>query len=97
MKDRNLYKINGGHIIDVEPSRVPRIIGKKGSMIALIKKYIRCRIFVGQNGKIWVDGDTGGIERVLQVIHKIESESITFGLTNRVEELLKKDARNVHL
>jgi len=95
LKDRNLYKIKGGHIIEVEPSRVPRIIGKKGSMIALIKKYIRCRIFVGQNGKIWVDGDTGSIERVLQTIYKIESEAITFGLTNRIEELLKKDAKDV--
>ncbi len=95
LKDRNLYKIKGGHIIEVEPSRVPRIIGKKGSMIALIKKYIRCRIFVGQNGKIWVDGDTESIERVSQTIHKIESEAITFGLTNRIEELLKKDAKDV--
>lgn len=95
LKDRNLYKIKGGHIIEVEPSRVPRIIGKKGSMIALIKKYIRCRIFVGQNGKIWVDGDTESIERVLQTIHKIENEAITFGLTNRIEELLKKDAKDV--
>ncbi|MCK5112142.1 MAG: KH domain-containing protein [Thermoplasmatales archaeon] len=95
LKDRNLYKIKGGHIIEVEPSRVPRIIGKKGSMIALIKKYIRCRVFVGQNGKIWVDGDTKSIERVLQTIYKIESEAITFGLTNRIEELLKKDAKDV--
>lgn len=95
LKDRNLYKIKGGHIIDVEPSRVPRIIGKKGSMIALIKKYIRCRIFVGQNGKIWIDGDTESIERVLQTIYKIENEAITLGLTNRIEELLKKDSKDV--
>ena len=95
LKDRNLYKINGGHIIEVEPSRVPRIIGKKGSMITLIKKYIRCRIFVGQNGRIWVDGDTESIERVLQTIYKIENEAITYGLTNRIEELLKKDAKDV--
>ena len=95
MKDRNLFKINGGDIIEVEPSRVPRIIGKKGSMISLIKKYIRCRIFVGQNGIIWVDAESDNIERVKQVIRKIESEAITFGLTNRIEDLLKKDIRNV--
>ena len=33
LNDRNLYKIKGGQIINVEPSKVPRIIGKKGSMI----------------------------------------------------------------
>ena len=95
LNERSLYKIKGGHIIDVEPSRVPRIIGKKGSMLSLIKKYIRCRIFVGQNGRIWVDADTESIEKVLQTIYKIEDESTTFGLTNRIEEMLKKDAKDV--
>jgi exosome complex component RRP4 len=95
LKDRNLYKIKGGHIIYAEPSKVPRIIGKKGSMISLLKKYTRCRIFVGQNGRIWIDGDAEGIENVLQTIKIIEDESLSFGLTNRIEELLKKDAKDV--
>lgn len=64
-------------------------------MIALIKKYTRCRIFVGQNGRIWIDGEPDGIKKVLQAIEKIESEAISFGLTNRIEELLKKDAKDV--
>jgi exosome complex component RRP4 len=95
LNDRNLYKIKGGHIIDVEPSRVPRIIGKKASMIGLIKKYTRCRIFVGQNGRIWIDGDIEGIKKVLQAVYKIENEAVSFGLTDRIEELLKKDAKDV--
>ena len=96
LNDRNLYKIRGGHIIDVEPSKVPRIIGRKGSMISIIKKYTRCRIFVGQNGRIWIDGDDTGIEKVLQVINIIEDESLSYGLTNKIESFLKKDAKEVH-
>jgi len=95
LNDRNLYKIRGGHIIDVEPSKVPRVIGKKGSMISILKKYTRCRIFVGQNGRVWIDGSDEGIEKVLQVIRMIEDEALTFGLTNRIEEFLKKDAKDV--
>jgi len=95
LNDRNLYKIKGGQIIDVEPSKVPRIIGKKGSMIALLKKYTRCRIFVGQNGRIWIDGDNEGIEKVLQTLKKIEDEALSYGLTNRIEAFLKKDAKDV--
>ena len=90
LKDRGLYKINGGLIINIEPSKVPRVIGKKGSMLSLLKKYIRCRIFVGKNGRIWIDGEDKEIQKVLQVIQIIENESITYGLTNRIEELLKK-------
>jgi exosome complex component RRP4 len=95
LKDRSLYKIKGGFITDIEPSKVPRLIGKKGSMIALLKKYIKCRIFIGKNGRIWIDGESENIAKVQQAIMKIESESISYGLTNRIEELLKKDAKDV--
>lgn len=88
LKDRNLYKIRGGHIINVEPSKVPRIIGKKGSMIGILKKHTRCRIFVGQNGRIWIDGEDKNVALAQQAIQKIEEESISFGLTNKIEEFL---------
>lgn len=95
LKDYNLYKIKGGQIIDVEPSKVPRIIGKKGSMITLLKKYTKSRIFVGQNGRIWIDGNDEDVKKVVDTIKMIENESLSFGLTNRIEELLKKDAKDV--
>lgn len=95
LKDYNLYKIKGGQIIDVEPSKVPRIIGKKGSMITLLKKYTKCRIFVGQNGRIWIDGNDEDVKKVIETINLIENESLSFGLTNKIEELLKKDAKDV--
>jgi len=95
LNDRNLYKIKGGDILDIEPSKVPRVIGKKGSMIELLKKYTRCRIFVGQNGRIWIDGPDDGIAKVLRVIQMIENEALSFGLTNRVEEFLKINAEDV--
>jgi len=95
LKDYNLYKIKGGQIIDVEPSKVRRIIGKKGSMITLLKKYTKSRIFVGQNGRIWIDGNDEDVKKVIDTIKMIENESLSFGLTNRIEELLKKDAKDV--
>ena len=95
LKDRNLYKIRGGTMMNVEPSKVPRIIGKKGSMISLLKKYTNCRIFVGQNGRIWIDGEEDGVKKVIETLKKIEDESLSYGLTNKIEELLKKDAKDV--
>ena len=95
LKDRNLYKVKGGNIIDVEPSKVPRIIGKKGSMISLLKKYTNCRIFVGQNGRIWIDGEDEGVKKVINTIEMIQKESLSYGLTNKIENLLKNDAKDV--
>ena len=95
LNDRNLYKIKGGLLIDVEPSKVPRIIGKKGSMISLLKQYTKCRIFVGQNGRVWIDGDEQGIKKVIDTIKQIERESLSYGLTSKIEEMLKKGFKDV--
>jgi exosome complex component RRP4 len=95
LNDRNLFKLKGGHLIEFEPSIYRRVIGKKYSMIEIIQKYTRCRIKVGKNGRIWIDGDAAGIEKVVQAITKIEQEAATFGLTDRIEQLLKKDAKDV--
>ena len=96
LKDRNLYKINHGLIFEVEPSKVPRIIGKKGSMISLLKKYTKCRIFVGQNGRIWIDGNEKDIKLIINTINTIVDESLSYGLTDKIEEILKKDSQVVH-
>lgn len=96
LKDHNLFKIKGGYIIDVEPTKVPRIIGKKGSMISLLKNYTKCRIFVGQNGRIWIDGSDEGVQKVIDTIKMIETEALSYGLTDKVEKLLKKDVKDVH-
>jgi exosome complex component RRP4 len=96
LKDRNLYKVKGGNLIEVEPQKVPRIIGKKGSMISLLKKYTGCRIFVGQNGRVWIDGEYEGVQKVIDTINLIEKESLSYGLTNKIEDLLKKDSKEVH-
>jgi exosome complex component RRP4 len=65
-------------------------------MISLLKKYTKCRIFVGQNGRIWIDGDDDGVKKVIDTINMIEDEALSYGLTNKIEELLKKDAKDVH-
>lgn len=89
LKDRNLYKIKGGYITYIEPSKVPRLIGKQGSMISLLKKYSNCRIFIGKNGRIWIDGKDDSIVKVIQAINIVENESTSFGLTDKIENLLK--------
>lgn len=90
MKDRNLFKIKGGNIAEIDPTKVPRVIGKKGSMIQLLKKYTNCRVFVGKNGRIWIDGEQKMIAKTMKAIKIIEEESISYGLTDRVEEFLKQ-------
>jgi exosome complex component RRP4 len=88
LKGRGLGKFRGGILINITPTKVPRLIGKKGSMINMIKDETHCDVVVGQNGVVWVKGEPE-MERVAEkVIKMIEEQSHTSGLTDRVRNML---------
>jgi len=90
MKGPGLRKLGKGRIIEIGSTKVPRVIGKKGSMISLIKEYTGVRISVGQNGKVWLSADDPVKElKAIEAIRLIEKESHTSGLTDRVKEFLE--------
>lgn len=90
MKEHGLRKLGGGQIVEISHSKVPRVIGKQGSMISLIKGYTKCRMFVGQNGRIWIDGEVDDIFNTISVIKKIEDEAQVLGLTESVKSMLEE-------
>ncbi len=90
LKEQGLRKLEGGHLIHISPSKVPRVIGKGGSMIQMLKDSTNCRIYVGQNGTIWISGTPDGIVKVIKAIRMIEREAHTYGLTDRVKEFLER-------
>jgi exosome complex component RRP4 len=93
MKGPGLRKLGEGRIIKVGSVKVPRIIGKQGSMISLIKEYTGCKMSVGQNGVVWLSGDSAEKENLaLKAIEKIEKESHISGLTDRLKEFLEKES-----
>ena len=90
LKGRGLGKFRGGILIYITPTKVPRLIGKKGSMINMIKDETKCDIIVGQNGVVWVKGEPQ-MERVAEkVINMIEDQAHTSGLTDRVRNMLSE-------
>jgi exosome complex component RRP4 len=91
MKGPGLRKLNGGRILNVNANKVPRIIGKQGSMVSMIKQYTNCRILVGQNGIVWIQGEEP-VKELLAVntIRKIEKEAHLVGLTDRIKDFLEQ-------
>jgi exosome complex component RRP4 len=95
MKGPGLRKLEGGRIIKVAPSKVPRIIGKQGSMVSMVKKATNCNIIVGQNGIVWIKGLNPEDELItVETIRKIESESHVSGLTERIKAFLESKGRH---
>jgi exosome complex component RRP4 len=93
MKGPGLRKLVGGRIINVNTNKVPRIIGKQGSMVGIIKQATDCKIIVGQNGIVWIDGSPENEFIAVQAIKKIEKESHLPGLTDRIKEFLEKETK----
>lgn len=90
MKEPNLKKLQGGQVLEISPAKVARVIGKNGSMSQLLKRYTDVWMFVGQNGRIWINGDLPMIQVAIDTIRLIEAEAHKSGLTERVDAYLKE-------
>ncbi|MBU2053311.1 MAG: exosome complex RNA-binding protein Rrp4 [Nanoarchaeota archaeon] len=85
LKSRGLGKIDEGIIVEINSNKVPRVIGKEGSMVNLIKDKTGCNITVGQNGVIWIKGDS--IEKELlakEAVMFVTEKSFISGLTEEI-------------
>ncbi len=84
-----LGKKNDGIVISIDPPKIPRVIGRNGSMIKMLKNLTKCNVFVTQNGRIWLKGDDIAHEKLLiEAIHKIAKEAHTAGLTDQMQEFI---------
>ncbi|MBI4162850.1 MAG: KH domain-containing protein [Candidatus Aenigmarchaeota archaeon] len=87
MKDRKCRKLRGGRVVKVTPAKVPRIIGKGGSMVEMIKETTNTQIVVGQNGIVWVKGDNEDI--AIEAILEVEKKSHVHGLTDKIKGMIE--------
>ena len=91
MKDSGLRRLEGGRLVKISHSKVSRIIGKSGSMISMLKNMTDCRITVGQNGMIWIDGDDRNADVAVQAVRMIEAKAQASNLTDRVREFIESE------
>jgi len=90
--DNNLGKIDSGELIKISPSKIPRLIGKQGSMIQTIEGSTNATITVGQNGVIVVSCDeTNGLLKALTAIRMIDEQAHIINLTDKVKKMLESD------
>jgi exosome complex component RRP4 len=89
VQDRDLGKIPRGESLRISATRVPRLIGKRGSMIQTIEQATQTRVIIGQNGVVVVTGrNHDGIDLAVKAIKVVEEEAHTSNLTQRIKALL---------
>jgi len=88
----NLGKIDAGELVKISPSKIPRLIGKHGSMIQSIEASTNATITVGQNGLIVVSCDeTNGLLKALAAIRMVDEQAHLVNLTDIVKKMLESD------
>ena len=88
--DQSLGKIDSGELVKISPAKIPRLIGKHGSMIQTIEGSTNATITVGQNGLIVVSCDeTNGLLKALAAIRMVDEQAHLVNLTDKVKKMLE--------
>jgi len=88
--DRDLGKIDSGDLIKISPSKVPRLIGKRGSMIQMIEMATNAAVTIGQNGWVVVSCETPeGLLKAKKAIEMVNEKAHVANLTDQVKEMLE--------
>jgi len=93
LNDNRCKIIRNGVVIDVSYAKIPKIIGKGGSTINLIKKETNCDIFVAQNGRVWINGSDETIKSVIDIIKMIEKDDRLDNNTEKMTKLIQKEKK----
>ncbi len=83
-----LGKITKGEVVKISPTKVPRLIGKKGSMIKTIESGTGCKLTIGQNGIIVLTGQPEGVIKAVKAIRLVEEEAHLADLTQKIQAML---------
>ena len=87
---RELGKIDSGELVYISPSKVARLIGKRGSMIQMIESGTNAQITIGQNGLVVVScEDSDGLLKAIRAIELVEEKAHIANLTDQVSEMLE--------
>jgi len=88
MTDRGARVLRDGRLLTINPTRIPRLIGKKSSMISMIKRETQCNILVGQNGRVWLNGKQELVDLATRAVERIEKDAQTPGLTDNIKKMI---------
>jgi len=90
--DQSLGKIDSGELVKISPAKIPRLIGKHGSMIQTIEGSTNATITVGQNGLVVVSCDeTNGLLKALAAIRMVDEQAHLVNLTDKVKKMLESN------
>ena len=87
MKGMGLRKLNSGLLEEIPPHIIPQVIGKGGAMLQSLKSLGQSRMVIGQNGRVWLDGEHDGMRSIRAALGVIRETAHVPGLKERIDAL----------
>ena len=88
----NLGKIDSGELVKISPAKIPRLIGKHGSMIQTIEGSTNATITVGQNGLIILKCDNStGLQKAIKSIKMIGVTHHDDSIEEKIQNILDEN------
>ena len=87
MKGMGLRKLKSGLLEEIPPHIIPQVIGKGGAMLQSLKSLGQSRMVIGQNGRVWLDGEHDGMRSIRAALGVIRETAHVPGLKERIDAL----------
>jgi len=84
MKGVGLRRLNQGAVERLPVQHIDRIRGENNERLQRLRDACDCRIMVGENGRVWIDGSPEGIRWARKAVHALASS----GHRADIDELL---------
>ena len=88
----NLGKIDSGELVKISPTKIPRLIGKDGSMIQTIEAATNASITVGQNGLVILKCDNSAdLKKAIEAIKIMDSILDDTNVEKKIQNILDEN------
>ena len=90
--DQNLGKIDSGELVKISPPKIPRLIGKHGSMIQTIESSTDTSITIGQNGLIVLKSESGSnLDKIIKIFKMLDSTTDDSNMDEKIQKILDEN------
>ena len=74
MKGVGLRRLNEGAVVSIPVNLIDTIRGENNATLSRIRDATNCRIIVGDNGRVWIHGDSKDMLATRQLIQALQQE-----------------------
>ena len=90
MKGVGLRRLNQGAVESIPVQHIDRVRGENNALLKRMRDACDCRIMVGENGRVWIDGSSEGIAWARKALRCVVDEGHSKAFETILSEMENK-------